>query len=223
MNTNNQLFIFATILIFVVTISINYPAIDDYYKYTLPLNTLIPSPNFFEDNQNRFQEIYNEEGSECFTTPNENLFCYKKPKGNPSDGVLISYVIGQNGIDGEMHFDPVENGAFYFLMLNLTKDKDDSAIITFADKGYKIGADSHASLSGSFEFSSKIEPFDTFVSHCSTGEGKSVTIVQYLGTKMVDGKEYFVTWHMPANSETGVTCDYPELIQYSLNHNFKEL
>lgn len=222
MNDSNKLFIISTIIVFILTISINYNAINDYYKYVLPLNTLVPSPNFFEDNQNRFKEIHNEEGSECFTTPNENLFCYKQPRVH-DENLLISYVIGENGIDGEMHFDSVENGAFYFLMLNITQGEGNSAIITFADKGYKIGADSHASFSDSFEFSTKIEPFDTFVSHCTTYEGKSVTLVQYLGTKTIDGKDYFVTWHMPAESEIGVTCEYPQLIQHSLGHNFREL
>jgi len=50
-----------------------------------------------------------------------------------------------------------------------------------------------------------------------------VTIVQYLGVDTIDGLDYFLTWHMLANSEQGVTCDYPEIIQHSLEHNFKEL
>ena len=207
-------------MVFSVTFSVNYAAISDYYKYTLPLKTLIPSTTFFDDDQNRFQEIYNKEGTECFTTPNDNLYCYVKPRGNDGDDVLISYLIGNNGIDGEMHFDPVEKGASYFLMLDITKGDDDSVIVTFADKGYRIGADNHASLSNAFEFSAKLEPFDTFVSHCTTGEGKSVTIVQYLGVKTVDGKNYFVTWHTSADSETGVTCRYPQLIRYSLGYDF---
>lgn len=220
---SNLLFIISVAMVFTITFSLNYGTISDYYKYAVPLNTLVPNPNFFMDNQDRFQAISNHEESNCFMTRNENLFCYNKPRGLSDDGILISYVIGKNGIDGEMHFDPVENGTSYFLMSNISKGKDESAIITFADKGYKVGADAHASLSGGFEFSAKVEPFDTFVSHCNTGEGKSVTIVQYLGIKTVDGKEYFATWHMPADSKDGVACDYPQIIKHSLGHNFKEL
>ena len=222
MNAVNTLFVISTIMVPLLLISLNYDSIHNFYKYSVPLNSLSPDSNFFEDNQIKFQEIYNDVDSECFTTPNENLFCYKKPLDH-NEGVLISYMIGENEIDGEMHFDPVENGAFYFLMLDITKGENDSVFITFADKGYKIGTDNHASLSDSFEFSANLEPFDTFVSHCNTGEGKAVTIVQYLGIKTIDDKEYFVTWHMPADSETGVACEYPQLIQHSLNHNFREL
>ena len=220
MKPSNKLFILGTFLIFSIAFSVNYPAISDFYKYALPLKTLIPSTAFFDDDQNRFQEIYDKEGTTCFTTPNDNLYCYVKPRVNDGNDVRISYLIGNNGIDGEMHFDPVEKGASYFLMLNITKGDDGSAIVTFADKGYRIGADNHASLSDAFEFSAKLESFDTFVSHCTTGEGKSVTIVQYLGIKTVEGKDYFVTWHTSADSATGVACEYPQLIQHSLGHNF---
>jgi len=222
MNGVNTLFVISCVFVPLLLISINYSSIGDYYMYSVPLNSLTPNSNFFENNEIKFQEVYNDVNSECLTTPNENLFCYKKPKTHSED-VLISYMIGENGIDGEMHFDPVEDGAFYFLMLDITKGTNDSVVITFADKGYKIGADNHASLSDSFEFSTNLEPFDTFVSHCNTEKGKAVTIVQYLGIKTIDDKDYFVTWHMPADSETGVTCEYPQLIQHSLNHNFREL
>ena len=39
----------------------------------------------------------------------------------------------------------------------------------------------------------------------------------------IDGVDYFLTWHMLAHSEKGVACDYPQIIQHSLNHNFGDM
>ena len=205
-------------MIFAVTVSINYPAIDDYYKYSLPLNSLI-IPNYLPDIAKSFENLHNNKNSECFTTPNGNLFCYSKPHSF-EDGLRAAYVIGQSGIDGEIHFDPVELGASYFLMLNMTLISDDKVMITFADKDYKIG---NYNVDDDFEFSAPVEKFDTFISHCTNYEGTSATIVQYLGIKTIDGNDYFLTWHTSADSESGITCNYPQIIQHSLGHNFRQL
>jgi len=98
-------------------------------------------------------------------------------------------------------------------------------LITFADKSYKIGNEQRTlyEIVDDFEFTATVEKFDTFISHCTNYEGTSVTIVQYLGIKTLNGIDYFLTWHTSADSEQGVVCDYPQIIQHSLKHNFREL
>jgi len=32
--------------------------------------------------------------------------------------------------------------------------------------------------------------------------------------------DYFVTWHTGADLEKPIRCDYPEIIQHSLKHDF---
>lgn len=222
MNDSNKLFVISTIYVPILLIFIFYPQIDDFYTYTVPLNSII-IPDYLPDISLNFQEMYDYEGSECFTTSNGNLFCYSSPlfDGSPR----ASYVIGENGIDGEIHFDPVNPGVSYFLMLNMTLISDDKALITFADKGYKIGNEQRTlyEITDDFEFSAPVEKFDTFISHCTNYEGTSVTIVQYLGIKKINEIDYFLTWHTSGDSEQGVVCNYPQIIQHSLNYNFRQL
>ncbi len=223
MNNVNTLFVISTIYVPIMMILMFYPQIDDFYTYTVPLNSLV-IPDYLPDIAKNFQEMHDYKDSECFTTRNGNLFCYSKPHLF-DDGPRATYVIGENGIDGEIHFDPVNLGANYFLMLNMTKISEDKAQITFADKGYKIGNDQRTlyAITDDFEFSATVEIFDTFISHCTNYEGTSVTIVQYLGIKTIDGMDYFLTWHTSADSEFGVVCNYPQIIQHSLDYNFGQL
>ena len=172
MNTSNQLFILATILIFAVTVSINYSAIDNYYKYTMLLNTLVLEPSVFSyDPDEHYQSFLihqNHEKSECITTPNDNTFCYIKNPGN-RDGVFATTLVGDNGIDGEIHLDHIDEGKFYFIILNMSKNPDSTVNITFDDRDYKMGIRDFPPLED-FTFSTTIEPFDSFVSHCHSKE-----------------------------------------------------
>ena len=171
-----------------------------------------------------FQEV-RDGNSKCFTTLNGNLFCYLNPVRFNDDGSSVSFVKGESGVEGEIHFDPVGVGATYFTMLNMTRVSDDKAIITFADQNYRIGnsQETFYEIDDYFEFAATVEKFDTFVSHCGNYEGTIITIVQYLGIQEINGDDYFLTWHTGADSKQGIACDYPQIIQHSLDYNFKDL
>ena len=220
MKTSNKLFVISTIYVSIMMILLFYPQINDFYTYSVPLNSFSVEPNF-SFGQDRVQKTYQDKDSKCFTTQNKNLFCYEKPKLH-GESMLISYVIGTNGVDGEMHVDPIGMGVSYFTIKNMTLISDDTAMITFADKNYRVGNKDRITyeITDEFEFDTIIEKFDTFIAKCNNYEGTSVTIVQYLGVDTIDGQDYFLTWHMLAQSGKGVTCDYPEIIQHSLKHNF---
>jgi len=85
----------------------------------------------------------------------------------------ISMVIGPNGIDGELHFDPVSQGVSYFTMKNMTKVSGDTAMITFADNNYRVGNKERTTyeITDKFEFDTVIEKFDTFIAKCNNYEG----------------------------------------------------
>ena len=100
MNGVNVLFVISCIFVPLLLISINYAAINNFYEYSVPLNSFIVEPNF-SFGQDRIQKTYQDKDSQCFTTLNKNLFCYEKPKLH-GETMLISYVIGTNGIDGEI-------------------------------------------------------------------------------------------------------------------------
>jgi len=217
---SNKLFVLSVILVPVLLISISHAEIYNYYTYSLPLNDLkiIRSQYGLES----FQVVQNREGSTCFTTPSQNHFCYSKPRMHENGA--ISYVGGSNGVEGEIHFDPVNTGIFYFTIKNMTKINDKQAMITLADKNYRVGNEDTIlyEITEKFEYSRIIKKFDTFVSHC-TNKGTDAIIVQYLGTKTINGTDYFVTWHTNANSTNGIKCDYPQIIQYSFGHDFRSL
>jgi len=187
-----------------------------------PLNkmTLFEDP-FFTD-PDKFVEISEKKDSKCFTTPSMNYFCYAKPRMYES-GIGVSWLISNTTkISGELHFDNVNVGPSYFTMKNMTQIKGDTAKITFADKDYRVGNATYTryEITDDFEFTTIIEKFDTFVAKCDNYDGTSVTVVQYLGITTIDGVDYFMTWHLNAHSEEGITCDYPQIIQNSFDNDF---
>ena len=199
-------------------ISLNYSAIDNFYVYSVPLNS-IELWNDFLDSPQEFQRIRDMPDSKCFTTPSENEFCYYKPGG--SGPMKTSTIVG-NDIrfdGGEMHFDNLNIGMSYFTMKNMTRVDGDEVLITFGDRD-GIVSERLSAKTVIFEFSAIVEKFDTFVSNCSHPEGTSVTIVQYLGIETIDSVDYFVTWHTGGDLKKPIRCDYPEVIQYSLKHDF---
>jgi hypothetical protein len=223
MKSVNVLFVISTILVPLLLISLNYGAISDYYSYSVPLNSLVVDTHTFTDDPDIFHKTLNKKYSTCFTTLNGNFFCYEYPR--VYEDSAISYVRGISGIDGELHFVPIERGVSYFTMKNMTLISGDTALVIFADKDYRVGNKDRTTyeITEKFEFSAVIKKFDTFVAKCNDYEGTSVTVVQYLGVITLDGLDYFATWHTPAHSDAGVKCNYPEVIQYSLNHNFGEM
>lgn len=220
MNTNLLLAI-SVIMVGIILISINYGAISDYYSYSVPLNNLVVYPHAFSDDPDLFQKTLNKKDSTCFTTNNGNLFCYEYPR--IYENSAISYIRGVSGIDGELHFDPVERGVGYFTIKNMTLISGDTALVTFADNDYRVGNSERIiyEITDDFEFSAIIEKFDTFIAKCNYYDGTSVTVVQYLGVVTINDVDYFATWHTPASLDVGMKCKYPELIEHSLNHNFK--
>lgn len=223
MNSVNMLFVISAILVPLLLISLNYDSISDYYSYSVPLNNLVVHPYGFSDDPDIFQKTLDKKDSTCFTTLNDNFFCYGYPR--VYEDSAISYVRGVSGIDGELHFDPIERGVGYFTMKNMTVISGDTALVTFADNDYRVGNSerSNYEITEDFEFSAVLEKFDVFIAKCDNYDGTSVTVVQYLGVVTLEDKDYFATWHTPASSDVGVACNYPEIIQHSLKHNFGEM
>ena len=221
MKNVNILFVISAVFVPLLLISLNYSEIQDFYDYSVPLNKMVLWEDPLFNDPDKFVETSEKKDSTCFTTLSMNYFCYAKPIIY-EDGPKTSYVIGENGISGELHFDSINEGEFYFTIQNMTQIKDDTVIITFADKDYRVGNATSImyEITDEFEFSAIIEKFDTFIAKCNNSEGTSVTIVQYLGITTIDDADYFVTWHTTADSESGIACDYPQIIQYSFGHDF---
>ena len=120
-------------------ISISYSTIQDFYTYSVPLNSMKLWDTGFYSTSEDFNEVLNLKNSDCFTTPSMNEFCYAIP--TIGDKLWTSWLVGNNiGFDGgEMHFDNVKTGTFYFTMKNMTQINGDMALITFADNDYQVG------------------------------------------------------------------------------------
>jgi len=219
MNSNLKNLIYAVSSIVIILPAILFTS--DYINYSLPMEKMVLWEDPFFNDPDKFVETSEKKGSTCFTTPSMNYFCYAKPLIY-EDGPKTSYVIGENGISGELHFDPIDKGEMYFTMKNMTQIEGDTAMITFADNDYRVGNRDRTTyeIIDDFEFSTVIEKFDTFIAKCNYYDGTSVTIVQYLGIDTIDDVDYFVTWHTIAESESGITCDYPQIIQHSFGHDF---
>jgi len=200
------------------TLCVTNPDIWDFEPFNKM--TLWEDP-FFND-PDKFAEINEKKDTLCFTTPSMNYFCYAKPR-MLEEGHWASYLISNTTkITGEVHFDNVNVGPSYFTIKNMTQIKGDTARITFADNDYRVGNATSIlyEITDDFEFTEIIEKFDTFVAKCDNYEGTSVTVVQYLGITTIDGVDYFMTWHLNANSEDGIACEYPQIIKHSFGHDF---
>ena len=215
---NNFLFIFSASIVFVILIAINYDTIDDFYKFSIPLNSLELSRDF-QDTPEQFEKTKSLENSTCFTTPSMNEFCYEKPRIH--DKIVTSWLVGNDvGFDGgEIHFDKVNPGTSYFTMQNIREIEDDSVLITFGDREGQVTG-SFFTSSEDFEFTATVNKFDTFVSHCNKEDGTNVLVIQYLGMQTIDDVDFFVTWHTSVDLQTPIACEYPEIIQHSMSHNF---
>jgi len=226
MKTVNILFILSTIFVPLLLISINYSTISDFYTYSVPMNKAKIIPNFFTT-LNEFQDVHDEKDSTCYTTPSMNQYCYKKPKIHDKQNRdhLSSFVVGSNGINGELHFDRVGLEGGIFTIKNIKLIDENSALFTFADKNYRIGSKDRTTydITEDFEFTTVVEKYDSFITHCGNFDGTGATIVQYLGTTSIDDVDYFLTWHTVILPEDRFQCKYPEIIQHSLKHNFGEL
>jgi len=196
-----------------------YPQINDFYKYSVPLNNVIVWDSDVTPDLDEFKKINESKESTCFTTPSMNYFCYEKPRfsGDSLEGISIVRS-NTTGTFGELHAEPTDRGFSYFTMKNMSQIEGDRAMITFGDReGY---VKNRVSTPANFEFTAVVEKFDTFVSDCNNEENTRVTIIQYLGVSTIDDKDYFITWHTGGDFENTIMCDYPQIIQHSFGHDF---
>jgi len=225
MNTNILLAI-SVMMVGTILISLSYAAISDFYAYSVPLNKSEIIPNF-PPTENEFQNVRDMKDSACHTTPSMNQYCYKKPdiRDEQNRDHLHSFIVGDNGINGEIHFDRVGLEGGIFTVKNIALLDETSALFTFADKDYRIGNKDRTTyeITGDFEFTTVVEKYDSFITHCGNFDGTGATIVQYLGTTTIDDVDYFLTWHAVILPEDKFQCKYPEIIQYSLKHDFGDL
>jgi len=227
MNSVNALFVISAVFISLLLISINYESISGFYEYSVPLDKAVIVSNFPSNDPNKFQKISQQKDSTCYATLSMNLFCYTKPKIHDEQNKdhLYSFIIGNNGINGEIHFDRIGSDGGIFTIKNMTLITGDVISITFADKNYRIGNENRTTyeITDKFEFSAVVEKYDAFITNCGNFEGTAATIVQYLGIATINDIDYFVTWHTVITFKQGFSCNYPQIIQYSLKHDFKEL
>ena len=216
MNSNLKNLIYAISSIVIILPAILFTS--DYIYFQEPLNKATIIPNF-HPTANEFQNVRDGKDSTCHTTPSMNDYCYKKPniRDEENKDHLSSFIVGNNGINGEIHFDRVDLDGGIFTIKNMDLIDDNTVLITFADKDYRMTNEDH------FEFTTTVKKYDSFITHCGNNDGSAATIVQYLGVTTIDDMDYFLTWHAVITSEDGFTCKYPKLIQHSLNYNFREL
>ena len=219
MNGVNVLFVISCIFVPLLLISLNYDSISDFYTYSIPLNDLVVEQFAFPSDPDRFQRIKQQEDSTCFVTPSDNEYCFEKPRGD--EDFRFSHPIGSNGVSGEMHFEPVNHADGYWTMSSIIPISNDTVTITFSDNSDRYPDETLANwhITEEFEFTRTLEKYDTFVSHCS-GNGKYVTLMQYLGIFTVDETDYVATWHIGTISDPEIICKYPEIIQQSFGHDF---
>ena len=218
MNSVDTLFVISAIMVPLLLISLNYESISDFYNIAQPLNDFVLDDWISSNYPDRFQEIKELDDSTCFVTPTNNQYCYKKPKGG--EDFKSTHPIGDNGISGELHLEPLHNITGYWTMKEITPINQDSAVITFSDNSERYPKNTldrwHMT---EFEFTKIIKKYDTFVAICSNN-GKNLEVMQFLGIITIEKVDYVATWHIGAASENAVDCKYPQIIQASFGVDF---
>ena len=202
------------------------PQIQEFYTYSVPIKKGEIVPNFgppaFE-----FAEIQAQKDSTCLTTPQNNIFCYKKPDthGGQHTDHLSSYIVGNNGINGELHFQKVGLEGGIFTIKDREYINQDSALFTFADKDYRIGNKDRTTyeILDDFQFTALVKKYDSFITHCGNFTGEAATVNQFLGVTTINDVQYYLTWHTVIEFEQPIPCKYPQIIQHSLQTEFGEL
>jgi len=219
MNSVDTLFVISAIMVPLLLISLNYESINDFYNIAQPLNDFVLDDWISSNYPDRFQEIKELDDSTCFVTPTNNQYCYKKPKGG--EDFKSTHPIGDNGISGELHLEPLHNITGYWTMKDITPINQDSAVITFSDNSERYPNDTldRWHVTEEFEFTKTVKKYDTFVAICSNN-GKNLEVMQFLGIITIEKVDYVATWHIGAASENAVNCKYPQIIQASFGVDF---
>ena len=216
MNTNLLLAVSA-VAVGAVLLSVNHTAISDFYAYSVPYNDFAVVHMAYSADPDSFQLTKQRQDSVCLVTPSGNEYCYGRPH-NTGD-VKITYIVGSNGINGEMHLAPIGRASGYWAISKMVPVSETVGVITFSDSASLYHDLSESDTPEEFEFTRTVERYDTFVANCRN-DGKVVDIVQYLGVVAVEGADYVATWHVHAESERGIPCKYPEIIRHSFGHSF---
>ena len=202
------------------------PQIQEFYTYSVPIKKGVIVPSF-PTSPDEFVNIQTQIDSTCFTTPQNNIYCYKKPKSldDKTTDHLISSIVGNNGVNGELHFDKVGLEGGFFTIKNVAFVNQDSALFTFADKDYRIGNKDRTTyeIQQKFEYGTHVKKYDSFITHCTNFTGKSAIINQFLGITTIDEIDYFLIWHTVIEFEKPILCHYPEITQHSLLYNYDEM
>ena len=202
------------------------PQISDFYTYSVPIKKgeIVPS---FEVQPDEFAKIQAQNDSTCITTPHYNVYCFQKPDTHDGQNIdhLTSLIVGDNGVNGELHFDRVGTEDAMFTIQNIEYVNADSGLFTFADKDYRMGNKDLTiyEIQQDFQFSTIVKKYDSFITHCTTFDGNAGIINQFLGVQTIDDVDYFLTWHTVIEFEKPVLCHYPEITKHSLLHNYGEM
>ena len=216
--STNLLLAISAVAVGAILLSVNHAAISDFYAYSVPYNDFVVAHMAYSSDPDSFHQT-KQQGSACFVTPSNNEYCYGRP--HSMGDISIAYIVGSNGIDGEMHLEPVGRATGYWAIGKMVPVSETTGVITFSDSIslYRDEALHRSDTPEGFEFTRTVERYDTFVANCRN-DGRVVDIVQYLGVVTVEGTKYVATWHVHAESERGIPCDYPEIIRHSFGHDF---
>ena len=127
----NLLLAISAVAVGAVLFSANQAAISDFYAYSVPYNDFAVVHMAYSPDPNSFQLTKQQQGSSCFVTPSNNEYCYEYPR-NVGD-FLVTYIIGSNGIDGEMHLEPVGHATGYWAISKMVPVSETIGVITFSD------------------------------------------------------------------------------------------
>ena len=127
---------------------------------------------------------------------------------------------------GDTHYDRVDRDQKYWATLSEIKLLDDNSIgITFSDNDYRIewtyrNQPEQVFQVPDFEYIATIKEGKTFAALCTEASEKKIHVLKYDGIIQKEEVEYYVFWHKVADFPEYIRCDYPEIIQHSLDVDF---
>ena len=127
---------------------------------------------------------------------------------------------------GDIHYDRVNRDQKYWATLSEIKLYEDNSIeITFSDNDYRIGwvyrnQPEQVFQIPDFEYVASIKEGQTFAALCTETFEKKIHVLKYDGIVQREDIDYYIFWHKVADFPEYIGCDYPEIIQNSLDVDF---
>lgn len=215
MKSVDVLFVISTILVPLLLISLNYPAIDDFYTYSVPLQN-IDFENIEENCNEQCMLEYQSQGYNCNKITNSQYFCFspidynklQERSGYWEQLIPISY----GYLD--LIYDDKNSPIGFLKQIKIIDEK--SLVATFAPSENTKHMEVKSFPDDDYENIQILEIGDTFIPRCND----KVLFVYKLHDIAIHNDVSYAIFTYRIGTSDAVPCDFPSVLEHSFGIKF---